>query len=77
MLLRRLTRARDELMERRYAVTHAHKPIRKAFWGCHGGRWRMLTGQCSAHLSRSGRMYRLRIRLLRRFGLSAFKGDNA
>lgn len=72
--MRYLTRARDEILQRRYAPQGLHRPIRRAgLWPRDaGGQLQMLTGHADQSKSRAGRAYNLRIRLVRRFGLSAF-----
>ena len=73
--VRLLTRARDAILQRRYAPAGIHKPIRRAMlWPREpGGQPQMLTGHASQHRQRSGCLYNRRVRLVKRFGLSAFK----
>lgn len=68
-------KARDMLMQRRYAPTpHGHKPRRIARWSeTMGGHWRVLIGTASMHRTRSGILYNRRVRLVRRFRFSSFK----
>jgi len=69
---RLLTRARDAILQRRYAP-RPHKPVRAACLWREGSGWmRMLTGHASQSKSLGGLLYRRRVRLVRRFGLSAF-----
>mgnify|MGYP000535269091 CR=1 FL=1 len=74
MTRRLLTRARDAILQRRYAPATG-KPRRTAvLWPREpGGQPQMLTGHASEHRTRSGCLYNRRARLVRRFNLSAFK----
>lgn len=74
---RLLTQARDELLQRRYA------PPASTWDDCTqiacirprdvGGALQVLIGHASKHRTHGGILYNRRIRLARRFGLSAFK----
>ena len=70
-----LTRARDAILQRRYAPAGSYKPRRTAcLWPRDpGGQPQMLTGHASQHRTHSGILFNLRARLVRRFRLSAFK----
>jgi len=72
---RLLTRARDVILTRRYAPAGPHKPRRTAcLWPRKpGGQPQMLTGHADQSKTRSGRLFNLRHRLRRRFGLSVYE----
>lgn len=69
-----LTKARDEILQRRYGAKS--QPPRRiiALWprdvGC---QLRVLQGHASRHRTRDGLLYNRRVRLVRRFCLSAFQ----
>lgn len=66
--------AREQLMRLRYTVAHPTKPRRIAvLYERPAGGMILVLGTASQHRSRSGRLSRLRLRLLKRFGMSAFK----
>jgi len=66
--------ARNNLMDRRYApAPRPHKPKRIALWYDDCGRWILIRGHASMHRTRGGCLNRLRLRLVKRFGLSAFR----
>lgn len=72
-MARYLTRARDELMQRRYAPKPGKCLRIIALWPRDvGGQLMVLQGTESRHRTRSGVLYNRRVRLARRFGLSAF-----
>lgn len=66
------SRARDALLQKRYAP-RIGKPRRIACLTVERGRYRVLVGLASEARSRGGCLYRMRIRLVKRFGLSAFE----
>lgn len=70
---RLLTQARDQILQRRYGAKS--QPPRRiiALWPRDvGGFLQVLQGHASRHLTRDGRLYRTRTRLVKRIGLSAF-----
>lgn len=71
--MRYLTRARDEILQRRYAP-RGHRSVRTAcLWPRDaGGQLQVLQAHADRSKTPSGRAYNRRIRLVRRFGLSAF-----
>lgn len=66
------SRAREALLQKRYAP-RIRKPRRIACLTFEHGRLRVLSGHASEANSRGGCRYRMRLRLVRRFGLSAFE----
>ena len=70
---RPLARARDEILQRRYGAK-SQKPRRCiALWPRDaGGALQVLQGHASRHRTHDGRLYNRRVRLVKRFGLSAF-----
>lgn len=74
MVARLRTRARDAILTRRYAPAHPNRSRRTAcLWPRDvGGHLQMLTGHADQSKTRSGRLFNLRIRLKKRFGLSAY-----
>lgn len=72
--MRYLTRARDEILQRRYAPQGPHRSVRTAcLWPRDvGGQLQVLQGHADRSKTNSGRAYNRRVRLVRRAGLSAF-----
>lgn len=72
--MRYLTPARDAILQRRYAPQGPHRSVRTAcLWPREaGGQLQMLQGHADRSKTPGGRAYNRRIRLVRRFGLSAF-----
>lgn len=70
---RYLTRARDEILQRRYGATPGKCRRIVVLWPRDaGGEMQVLQGHASRHRTRDGLLYNRRVRLVRRFGLSAF-----
>ena len=69
-----MTRSRDIILTRRYAPSCQNKPRRTAvLWPREpGGQPQMLTGHADQSKTRSGRLFNIRQRLRRRFGLSLY-----
>ncbi len=71
---RLLTAARDEMLQRRYTRTPQRPRRTASLWPREpGGQPQMLTGHACQAKTRGGCLFNRRIRLVRRFGLSAFK----
>ena len=72
-MTRRLSPARDEILQRRYGAK-SQKPRRTiALWPRDAGaQLQVLQGHASRHRTRDGLLYNRRVRLVRRFGLSSF-----
>lgn len=68
------TRARDKILTERYAPASPLNPRRTAcLWPREpGGQPQMLTGHADQSKTRAGRLFNLRHRLRRRFGLSVY-----
>lgn len=71
---RQLVRCRDQILQRRYGANIGLPRRGIALWprSCACPDLQVLQSHKSAHLTRGGCLYRLRIRLVKRFGLSAF-----
>ena len=70
---RYLTPARDQLLQRRYGATPGKCRRIAVLWPRDvGGLLMLLQGHASRHKTRSGCLYNRRVRLVRRFRLSAF-----
>lgn len=68
-----LTPARDEILQRRYGAKSQPPRRTVSLWPrAAGGTLQVLQGHASRHLTRDGRLYRMRTRLVKRIGLSAF-----
>lgn len=72
-VFRFLTRARDEVLQRRYGAKPGKCRRIVALWPRDaGGLLMVLQGHASRHRTRDGLLYNRRVRLVRRFYLSAF-----
>ncbi len=67
--------ARVKLMQRRYAPRPQKSRRTAVLWTEESGRMRMLAGHACLSKTPSGVLYNRRIRLIKRFGLSAFVRD--
>lgn len=74
---RLLTAARDEMLQRRYAPPASTWDDSKQIACIRprdvGGALQVLIGHASRHRTHGGILYNRRVRLVRRFGLSAFR----